>query len=107
MFGACGFDNLDKEGYGKATVGLCSFLFHKGQICGACFELRCVQDLRNCISANSILITATNFCLPNYAFSTDAGGSCNPPNKHFVLPIEAFEKIALWKAGNMAFQFRR
>ncbi|KAL2942844.1 Expansin-A13 [Bienertia sinuspersici] len=47
-------------------------------------------DLRNCIPATSILVTATNFCPPNYAFSADAGGSCNPPNKHFVLPIEAF-----------------
>ncbi|XP_056682541.1 expansin-A13 isoform X2 [Spinacia oleracea] len=67
--GACGYGDLDKAGYGKATVGLSTALFSKGQICGACYEVRCVEDLRNC--------------------------------------IPAFEKIALWKAGNMAIQYRR
>lgn len=105
--GACGFGDLEKAGYGKATVGLSTALFSKGQICGACFEVRCVEDLRNCIPGTSILVTATNFCAPNYGFTADGGGKCNPPNKHFVLPIEAFEKIALWKAGNMAVQYRR
>ncbi|GMG99547.1 hypothetical protein Nepgr_001387 [Nepenthes gracilis] len=105
--GACGYGDLDKAGYGKATVGLSSVLFEKGQICGACFELRCVDDLRYCIPGTSIIVTATNFCAPNYGFTADGGGRCNPPNKHFVLPIEAFEKIALWKAGNMAVQYRR
>ncbi|KAL8136361.1 hypothetical protein V2J09_002362 [Rumex salicifolius] len=105
--GACGYGDLAKAGYGKATVGLSTTLFERGQICGACFELRCVDDLRNCIPGTSIIVTATNFCAPNYGFSADAGGRCNPPNKHFVLPIEAFEKIALWKAANMAVQFRR
>lgn len=66
-----------------------------------------MEDLRNCIPGTSILVTATNFCAPNYGFTADGGGKCNPPNKHFVLPIEAFEKIALWKAGNMAIQYRR
>ncbi|KAL2923326.1 Expansin-A13 [Bienertia sinuspersici] len=95
MFGECGFGNLDKAWYGNATARLSSSLFNKGQIFGACFELRCVQDLRNCIPTTSILITATNFCPPYYAFSAHAGESCNLPNKHFALPIKAFEKIAL------------
>lgn len=105
--GACGYGDLEKTGYGKATVGLSTTLFERGQICGACFELRCVDDLRNCIPGTSIIVTATNFCAPNFGFTADGGGHCNPPNKHFVLPIEAFEKIALWKAGNMAVQYRR
>ncbi|KAL8166687.1 hypothetical protein V2J09_008186 [Rumex salicifolius] len=105
--GACGYGDLEKAGYGKATVGLSTSMFERGQICGACFEIRCVDDLRNCIPGTSLTVTATNFCAPNYGFSADAGGRCNPPNKHFVLPIEAFEKIALWKAGNMPIQYRR
>ncbi|XP_074304841.1 expansin-A13 [Silene latifolia] len=105
--GACGYGDLDAAGYGKATAGLSAALFDKGQTCGACFELRCVEDLRNCIPGTSIIVTATNYCAPNLGFSADEGGKCNSPNKHFVLPIEAFEKIALWKAGNMAVQFRR
>lgn len=105
--GACGYGDLVKSGYGMATVGLSETLFERGQICGACFELRCVEDLRWCIPGTSIIVTATNFCAPNYGFTAEGGGHCNPPNKHFVLPIEAFEKIALWKAGNMPVQYRR
>ncbi|CAH8325520.1 unnamed protein product [Eruca vesicaria subsp. sativa] len=105
--GACGYGDLVKSGYGMATVGLSETLFERGQICGACFELRCVDDLRWCIPGTSIIVTATNFCAPNYGFDLEAGGHCNPPNKHFVLPIEAFEKIAIWKAGNMPVQYRR
>lgn len=105
--GACGYGDLVKAGYGQATVGLSEILFERGQICGACFELRCVEDLRWCIPGTSIIVTVTNFCAPNYGFTPDGGGHCNPPNKHFVLPIEAFEKIAIWKAGNMPVQYRR
>lgn len=105
--GACGYGDLVKAGYGMATVGLSESLFERGQVCGACFELRCVEDLRWCIPGTSIILTATNFCAPNYGFPADGGGHCNPPNQHFVLPIEAFEKIAIWKAGNMPVQYRR
>ncbi|CAN4116688.1 unnamed protein product [Withania somnifera] len=52
-------------------------------------------------TGTSIIVTATNFCAPNYGFEADGGGHCNPPNAHFVLPIEAFEKIAIWKGSNM------
>ncbi|XP_038876245.1 expansin-A13 isoform X2 [Benincasa hispida] len=104
--GACGYGDLVKAGYGMATVGLSESLFERGQICGACFQLRCVEDLRWCIPGTSIIVTVTNFCAPNYGFTAEGGGHCNPPNKHFVLPIEAFEKIAIWKAGNMPVQYR-
>lgn len=105
--GACGYGDLVKSGYGMATVGLSEALFERGQICGGCFELRCVDDLRWCIPGTSIIVTATNFCAPNYGFPADGGGHCNPPNNHFVLPIEAFEKIAIWKAANMPVHYRR
>lgn len=105
--GACGYGDVEKAGYGKATAGLSTVLFQKGQICGACFEVRCVEDLQWCIPGTSIIVTATNFCAPNYGFPADGGGKCNPPNPHFVLPIEIFEKIAIWKASNMPIQYRR
>jgi hypothetical protein len=105
--GACGYGDLEKAGYGKATAGLSTVLFEKGQICGACFEVKCVEDIRWCIPGTSIIVTATNFCAPNYGFPSEGGGKCNPPNEHFVLPIEIFEKIAIWKASNMPIQYRR
>lgn len=105
--GACGYGDLGKAGYGLATVGLSEAMFERGQMCGACFELRCVEDLRWCIPGTSVIVTVTNFCAPNYGFTADGGGHCNPRNKHFVLPIESYEKIAIWKAGNMPVQYRR
>nr|QBM19371.1 expansin-A13 [Amorphophallus konjac] len=105
--GACGYGDLGRSGYGLGTVGLSESMFEKGQICGACFEVRCVEELRYCIPGTSIKLTVTNFCPPNYGLPADAGGHCNPPNQHLVMPIEAFEKIAIWKAGNMPVQYRR
>jgi hypothetical protein len=105
--GACGFGDLGKHGYGTATVGLSSALFERGAACGGCYEVKCVEDLKYCLPGTSIVVTATNFCAPNYGLPADAGGHCNPPNHHFLLPIQAFEKIALWKAGVMPIQYRR
>ncbi|KAK3141702.1 hypothetical protein QOZ80_4BG0337280 [Eleusine coracana subsp. coracana] len=105
--GACGFGDLGKHGYGMATVGLSSALFERGAACGGCYEVKCVEDLKYCLPGTSIIVTATNFCAPNYGLPADAGGHCNPPNHHFLLPIQAFEKIALWKAGVMPIQYRR
>lgn len=105
--GACGYGDLMSGGYGKATAGLSEALFERGQICGACYEIRCVEDLKWCIAGTSIIVAATNFCPPNYGLPADGGGHCNPPNRHFVMPIQAFEKIAIWKASNMPVQYRR
>ncbi|KAI0500822.1 hypothetical protein KFK09_019039 [Dendrobium nobile] len=105
--GACGYGDLGRSGYGLATVGLSSALFEKGLACGGCYEVRCVEELRYCIPGTSIVLTATNFCAPNYGLPSDAGGLCNPPNSHFVMPIAAFEKIAIWKAGVLPIQYRR
>jgi hypothetical protein len=105
--GACGFGDLGKQGYGMATVGLSTALFERGEACGGCYEVRCVENLKYCLPGTSIVVTATNFCAPNYGLPADAGGHCNPPNHHFLLPIQAFEKIALWKAGVMPIQYRR
>nr|WKJ30330.1 expansin 13 [Agave amaniensis] len=105
--GACGYGDLGKGGYGMATVGLSEALYEKGQACGGCYEVRCVDELKYCIPGTSIVVTATNYCAPNFGLTADAGGHCNPPNHHFVMPIAAFEKIAIWKAGVIPIQYRR
>ncbi|KAM0922504.1 hypothetical protein ACQ4PT_006025 [Festuca glaucescens] len=103
--GACGYGDLYSAGYGTKTASVSPELFEPsgGAVCGACYELKCVDAGSSCLPG-SIVVTATDMCRHSYA---DEGGWCNLPRAHFVVSEPAYAQIAVRGAGFVPVTYRR
>jgi hypothetical protein len=106
--GACGYEDVVAQDYGLETAALSQALFNNGQTCGACYEIKCINDPQWCKPGQpSLFITASNHCPPNYNEPSDNGGWCNPPNEHFDIAKPVFAKLAEYTAGIVPVLYRR
>ncbi|KAG9440601.1 hypothetical protein H6P81_020766 [Aristolochia fimbriata] len=106
--GACGYGDLHRAAYGRYSTALSTGLFNRGSTCGACFEVRCVDHILWCRQGSpSIIVTATDFCPPNYGLPNEYGGWCNYPREHFEMSGAAFAEIAEKRADIVPVQYRR
>lgn len=104
--GACGYEDKDKQTFGRDTTALSTALFHNGSACGACFEIKCEPDKEQaqqwCKPGQpTVVVTATDFC------PGGGEGWCNSPKEHFDLSQPAFIKIAEYKGGIVPVKYRR
>ncbi|TXG58420.1 hypothetical protein EZV62_016249 [Acer yangbiense] len=100
--GACGYEDVAKEGYGLNTAAISTAMFNDGQTCGACYEIKCVNSQWCKPGQPSLCVTATNLCPGG-----SSGGWCDSPHEHFDIAHPVFSHIAEYKAGVVPVQYRR
>nr|AUE24136.1 expansin 2 [Saccharum hybrid cultivar] len=100
MGGACGYGNLYNAGYGINNAALSQTLFNNGASCGQCYLITCDRSRPGgqwCKPGNSITVSATNLCPPNYGLPN--GGWCGPGRPHFDMSQPAWEHIGAVQGG--------
>ncbi|KAG2548947.1 expansin-A31-like [Panicum virgatum] len=100
MGGACGYGNLYNAGYGINNAALSETLFNDGVSCGQCYLVLCDGSRpggQYCKPGNSVTVSATNLCPPNYTLPN--GGWCGPGSPHFAMAQPAWKNIGILQAG--------
>nr|AUE24167.1 expansin 52 [Saccharum hybrid cultivar] len=102
MGGACGYGNLYSAGYGVNNAALSQTLFNDGASCGQCYAITCDGSgsrtgSQYCKPSNTVTVTATNLCPPNYGLPN--GGWCGPGRPHFDMSQPAWENIGIVQGG--------
>ena len=90
------------------NAALSQVLFNDSASCGQCYTITCdTSKSAWCKPGNSVTVTATNLCPPNYAITTNGGGWCNPPRPHFDMSQPAWEQIGIYRAGIIPVLYQR
>lgn len=97
--GACGYEDVEKAGFGLSTTAVSTVLFNNGQTCGACYEIKCTNSSDCKRGKPSLFVTTTDHC--------PSGGWCAPPQEHFDLAKPSFTTLAEHKCGVIPIQYRR
>ncbi|AQK78358.1 expansin-A19 [Zea mays] len=108
MGGACGYGDLYEQGYGVNNAALSTALFNDGASCGQCYVIRCDSSKTGWCkpgTSNFIVVSATNFCPPNWELPN--GGWCGPPRPHFDMSQPAWENIGIYNAGIIPVLYQR
>ncbi|MFJ4685476.1 RlpA-like double-psi beta-barrel domain-containing protein [Streptomyces sp. NPDC088789] len=103
--GACGYGNLNEDLPGELTTAVSTALFQDGANCGARFKVRCERSDRCLPGQPEVTVVVTNLCPPNWYLSSDNGGWCNPPRRHFELSQPAYSRIAEIRSGIVPISF--
>lgn len=88
------------------NAALSQVLFNDGASCGQCYAIKCDATKSVwCKPGNTVTVTATNLCPPNYALPN--GGWCGPPRPHFDMSQPAWENIGIYRGGIIPVVYQR
>ncbi|KAJ0014311.1 hypothetical protein Pint_21052 [Pistacia integerrima] len=104
--GACGYEDVVKQGYGIHTAAVSPALYKNCQGCGSCYEIKCSNNPQWCKHEQSLFVTATNQGPPSWPIELDNGWS-DGQLEHFDIARPVFSQIAEYLAGIVPIEYRR